>query len=29
MSEFCLSFDPEGRPEASSCPAVLGDVNPY
>lgn len=28
MSEFFLSFGHDGGPEASSCPAVLGDVNP-
>lgn len=28
ISEFCFSFSQEGGPEASSCPAVLGDVDP-
>lgn len=28
VGEFCFSFGPEGGPGASSCPAVLGDVDP-
>lgn len=28
ISEFCFSFGQEGGPEASACPAVLGDVDP-
>lgn len=28
ICEFCFSFGQEGGPEASSCPAVLGDVDP-
>ena len=29
ISEFCFGFGPEPGPEVSSCPAVLGDDDPY